>query len=128
LTRCISELRRTLGDDAKEPHVIQTIPKKGYRLMPAVDQPRKPNRRKVSAYAVVAAAALIASLVVYGLHWRGKTGRSKTLGRGREITQRQLTSNPSERSLIWAAISPDGKYLAYTDANGLYLRLLDTGE
>jgi DNA-binding winged helix-turn-helix (wHTH) protein len=27
LTRCISELRRALEDDAKEPHVIQTIPK-----------------------------------------------------------------------------------------------------
>jgi Tol biopolymer transport system component/DNA-binding winged helix-turn-helix (wHTH) protein len=133
LIRSISELRRALEDDAKEPHVIQTIPKKGYRLMPAVlmsavEQPRKPNRRKVSAYAVVAATALIVSFAVYGLHWRGKMGRPKALGRGREITQKQLTSNPPERSLTWAAISPDGKYLAYTDPDGLYLRLLDTGE
>ena len=31
LTRSISELRRVFGDDAKEPRVIQTIPKSGYR-------------------------------------------------------------------------------------------------
>ncbi|MGH9509644.1 MAG: winged helix-turn-helix domain-containing protein [Terriglobales bacterium] len=39
LTRCISELRRALEDDAKESHVIQTVPRKGYRLMPAVVYP-----------------------------------------------------------------------------------------
>jgi TolB-like protein/DNA-binding winged helix-turn-helix (wHTH) protein len=33
LTRCISELRRVMEDDAKEPRVIQTIPKRGYRLI-----------------------------------------------------------------------------------------------
>src|SRR5262245_26116818 len=33
LTRCISELRRTFDDDAKGSHVIQTIPKSGYRLI-----------------------------------------------------------------------------------------------
>ena len=33
LTRCISDLRRVLGDDARDPRVIQTIPKSGYRLI-----------------------------------------------------------------------------------------------
>src|SRR5215469_11135171 len=33
LTRCISELRKALEDDPKEPHVIETIPKRGYRLL-----------------------------------------------------------------------------------------------
>ena len=36
LVRCISELRRLLGDNPKEHRVIQTIPKKGYRLVAAV--------------------------------------------------------------------------------------------
>ncbi len=36
LTRAMSELRRALGDDARRPRIIETIPKRGYRLMPAV--------------------------------------------------------------------------------------------
>jgi DNA-binding winged helix-turn-helix (wHTH) protein/tetratricopeptide (TPR) repeat protein len=33
LTRCISELRRQLGDRADAPSYIETIPKRGYRLL-----------------------------------------------------------------------------------------------
>src|SRR5262249_61200283 len=36
LTRAISELRRVFGDDAKDPQVIQTIAKRGYRLLAPV--------------------------------------------------------------------------------------------
>ncbi len=39
LTYYISELRKVLGDDAKNPQIIQTIPRKGYRLIAAVSQP-----------------------------------------------------------------------------------------
>lgn len=36
LTHSISELRRAFEDDAREPRIIQTIPKRGYRLLPPV--------------------------------------------------------------------------------------------
>src|SRR6185503_3005364 len=36
LTRCIAELRRVLGDSRQTPVFIQTIPKRGYRLLCAV--------------------------------------------------------------------------------------------
>lgn len=36
LSRAISELRRVLGDSAKSPKFIQTIPKGGYRLIAPV--------------------------------------------------------------------------------------------
>ena len=42
LTRAVAELRRTLGDDARQPRYIETIHRKGYRLIaPAevVEQP-----------------------------------------------------------------------------------------
>jgi eukaryotic-like serine/threonine-protein kinase len=38
LTRCISELRKAFQDDPKEPQIIQTIPKRGYRLVAEVKQ------------------------------------------------------------------------------------------
>lgn len=36
LTRSVSELRKVFEDDAREPKVIQTIPKRGYRLLAPV--------------------------------------------------------------------------------------------
>ncbi len=36
LTYSISELRKALGDDARNPHIIQTISRKGYRLVAPV--------------------------------------------------------------------------------------------
>ncbi len=37
LTRAVAELRRTLGDDAKEPRYIETIHRRGYRLIAPVE-------------------------------------------------------------------------------------------
>jgi eukaryotic-like serine/threonine-protein kinase len=45
-----------------------------------------------------------------------------------EIKLRQLTSNSSENAVKTGAISPDGKYLAYTDRLGMHLKLIQTGE
>jgi eukaryotic-like serine/threonine-protein kinase len=45
-----------------------------------------------------------------------------------ELTERQLTWNPSEDWVATSAISPDGKYLAYRDQTGLLARSLDSGE
>ena len=42
--------------------------------------------------------------------------------------ERQLTANPPEDSLTGAAISPDGKHIAYHDLTGLYVRSIDSGE
>jgi DNA-binding winged helix-turn-helix (wHTH) protein/TolB-like protein len=41
LTRAVSELRRILKDDAKQPHIIETVAKNGYRLIAPVQ--RIPN-------------------------------------------------------------------------------------
>ena len=40
LTRAISELRRLFDDDPKQPRVIETIPKAGYRLIAPVKDPQ----------------------------------------------------------------------------------------
>lgn len=40
--------------------------------------------------------------------------------------QRQLTVNSSENPATGSAISPDGKYLAYTDLRGIKLKLIST--
>jgi eukaryotic-like serine/threonine-protein kinase len=52
----------------------------------------------------------------------------KTVSVAPEIKLRQLTINSSENPVGGGAISPDGKYLAYSDTRGLHLKLIDTGE
>ena len=44
------------------------------------------------------------------------------------IIQRQITSNPVNDSVYMAAISREGKVVAYTDLRGVHVRSLDTGE
>ncbi|MEO1369611.1 MAG: winged helix-turn-helix domain-containing protein, partial [Acidobacteriota bacterium] len=43
LTHCVWELRKAFGDDARKPRFIQTVPRKGYRLI-ADAKPEDPRR------------------------------------------------------------------------------------
>jgi predicted Ser/Thr protein kinase len=44
------------------------------------------------------------------------------------VSLRQLTANPMGHGVTHAAVSPDAKYLAYSDDAGLQIKLLETGE
>ncbi|HEY8521313.1 MAG TPA: winged helix-turn-helix domain-containing protein [Gammaproteobacteria bacterium] len=55
LTRCISELRRALGDERGSPRYIQTVPKRGYRLL----EPAVPREATAASPATAAAAASV---------------------------------------------------------------------
>ena len=44
------------------------------------------------------------------------------------IIQRQITSNPVNDSVYMAAISREGKKVAYTDLHGIHIRVLVSGE
>jgi serine/threonine protein kinase len=54
--------------------------------------------------------------------------KPKTVSVVPEIRMRQLTTNSSENPVIGGAISPDGKYLAYSDTRGLHIKVINTGE
>jgi len=56
--RRIADLRRHLGDDSKNPRFIQTIAKRGYRLVAPVRKPAAPNRRRWRLAAGIAALAV----------------------------------------------------------------------
>lgn len=84
-----------------------------------------PRPRLHRATIVAASVALVLAVVAGFLIGRQSQVVSTPQA---EIALRQLTANPAELPVYGAAISPDGKYVAYTDANGLFLRLIDTGE
>jgi eukaryotic-like serine/threonine-protein kinase len=70
------------------------------------------------------AAGLVASLACVGFFWLRLTRHSPHL----EVREQQITANPHGDRVTGAAISPDGKYLAYHDQTGLYLRAVNSGE
>ena len=45
-----------------------------------------------------------------------------------DLKLRQLTSNSTDNRVTSGAISPDGKYLAYADMKGMYIKNIKTGE
>jgi eukaryotic-like serine/threonine-protein kinase len=73
-------------------------------------------------FAVVAACLLLAGAYI----WRVAT--KLPVGTKLPMTQRQLTANASGHGVNGASISPDGKYLAYSDSLGLHIKLVETGE
>ena len=45
-----------------------------------------------------------------------------------DLKLRQLTSNSAENHVLGGLISPDGKYLVYSDLKGIHLRAIETNE
>ncbi len=83
------------------------------------------RRAGLAALAMVCIAVVSTILILtLRLRWLpfGRTQLPK------ELVQRQLTANSPDNPVLAAAISPDGKFLAYSDANGFHLRLISTGE
>jgi serine/threonine protein kinase len=70
------------------------------------------------------AAGILAVLLISTVVWIKKRPPSALP----ELKLRQLTFNPADNPVTSGAISPDGKYLAYSDAKGMHLQIVDTGE
>ena len=84
-------------------------------------RPKPLLRTRVVGLGAAAIIAIAITLYVLG-HLPGIPLRTP------EIKFRQLTFNSSENPVLGGAISPDGKYLAYSDLRGLHLKIIDTGE
>jgi eukaryotic-like serine/threonine-protein kinase len=82
------------------------------------------SRRWQAGAAVVLAVVVVAALVGW---WASHRGAQPKIPQPIPAARR-LTSNPTENPISVSAISPDGKYLAYSDRTGTYLRLVSTGE
>lgn len=70
LNWCIKRIREVLGDDAQHPRFIETVPRKGYRFLPVVSDPRpspiRPLRRLVMA--MLLGVVCLASTAVWTHH------------------------------------------------------------
>jgi Tol biopolymer transport system component len=80
------------------------------------------KKRKPLRWVVAGAGAL--GILALGLLWSRHT-QPPSLP---EIRQTQLTASSSDLPVSDGCISPDGKYLAYSDGKGIHLKHLATGE
>jgi Tol biopolymer transport system component/DNA-binding winged helix-turn-helix (wHTH) protein len=144
----INQIRGALADSAEDPRYVETLPRRGYRFSGTVEQnlvaklPESsardrdesvPTRRRgwnsgsetapaqhwLSAVALVLFAAAFAVAAYLLFHRVSPVGG---------IKQRRLTANPSSMPVDRAVISPDGKYLAYSDHSGIHLQLIGANE
>lgn len=85
---------------------------------PAVSLPRN----RLWAIAAFVCVALVFSAIAY--RWHSRQHAAIHL----QAKERQLTTNSSETAVVTGRLSPDGRYLAYSDVQGVHLKLLETGE
>ena len=148
LTRTIGILRRELGDSSRDSKIIETVPTRGYRFIapveilsqpsplhsaiasteeetkttPAPSVPVRPATLLLIALCTLAIITSGAAFLMYRAN--GKHGAQTE----HHLTEQRVTSNSPEAPVDSAVTSPDGKFVAYSDPTGLYLRVIASGE
>ncbi len=82
------------------------------------------KRHRKAVIGAIAALVLLIGFAWFLLHRSPAPTATPSI----ELTQKRLTFNSSENAVQSDLISPDGKYLAYSDAAGIHVKLLLTGE
>ena len=96
LKTAISDLRNALGDDARQPRFIETVPRRGYRFVGAIHA----LAAQAGAAPLPGAAPAAASAATAG---SGFIGRSDALGRLAAAWARVCAG---ERAIVWVAGEP----------------------
>jgi DNA-binding winged helix-turn-helix (wHTH) protein/Tol biopolymer transport system component len=138
INAAIKRLRIALGDSADEPRYVETLARRGYRwrftvewvkpgsAVPATaittDTPRTPVRRWVLP-AITCVLILIA-----GATYRLTKQRQPSLPNLPNVKLTQLTDNSPENPVSSGSISPDGKYVAYADLQGMHIKAVGSDE
>jgi len=142
LNAAIKRLRDALGDSADNPTFVETVARRGYRFLAPVTTPNHgtsasaadpppvavvPGPAAVHSHFWWFAAAAGVVLVLIGLKI-GFSLAQRHPAAAAQLRISELTANPADDRVRAAAISPDGKYVAFSDETGFYLRQIDTGE
>ncbi len=134
LSRCVSDLRRALGDDPRTPTLIETIPKTGYRMLvppepveapallstgdavpawaeitgphPAAETVPAARRSPMVGWGILAVFVVVALGIALWQPWTSPSPPALTMS-----TPRPVTAQTGSEGL--AALSPTGDRVAY---------------
>lgn len=149
LSRAIADLRQALGDDARAPSYLVTVPKLGYRLVAPVsfvleaattatldsstdsppvaaadptDAPARPARGLRTRWWPLLAGAVVAGLLLWW-RWAAVTPTLAPLTSAQLAQAQPLSSEPGWE--LSPRISPSGRWIAYaqTDASHAHARI-----
>jgi Tol biopolymer transport system component/DNA-binding winged helix-turn-helix (wHTH) protein len=136
LNAAIRRLRDALGDSAENPRFVATVARRGYRFIAPVDgagsvpqpveppvpeiAPKKPLWRRLP-WAIGIAAVLVIGISI-GFH------AARRFSTPAQLSKRRLTANPPDVPVRMSALSGDGRYLAFADPTGFYIREVNSGE
>lgn len=139
LNAAIRRLRDALGDSAENPTFVQTVARRGYRflapvslgavngngsihapLTPPLQFPASGHSKRWWILVGLAVLALVSLSIVIGIVSMRHPAVPARITR--------LTANPVDDPVRAAAISRDGRYIAFYDETGFFLRQIETGE
>ncbi len=88
------------------------------------------HRRKLLMILIAAVSLIVLAGITFGFNLGGVRDQLFHNDRPSALDLKlvRLTDNGSENPVHYAAISPDGKHLAYTDATGIHVKIIETGE
>jgi DNA-binding winged helix-turn-helix (wHTH) protein/Tol biopolymer transport system component len=141
LNKAISKIRSALADPPNSSRYLETVSGEGYRFIApvewlesisdiappsaesinqselTVESGLNADKSKRSLWLIAASILLI---VLGSLFWY--VGHLRSAG----IVETELTSRAPELPIEAASISPDGKYIAFADREGLWLQVIET--
>ncbi len=147
LSFTINLLRKALGDDSRQPRFIETVPRRGYRFIAPVSEasngkssievselnsPGHKNAFRKYSPSYLLPFILISLLAVLGTGMWYATSKSQEPNAPILSAPFSAEKLPTSGNSEFAAISPDGKFAAYTDVTGgkrnVWLRNLESSE
>jgi Tol biopolymer transport system component/DNA-binding winged helix-turn-helix (wHTH) protein len=140
LTRIVAQIRRALGDEAREARYVETVPTRGYRWIRPVEEAAAPHsvpevevvsrvvtRRRLSTFVAASVGVIAAVLGVLVWQRTGASGREPMANEHGVEWPVQITTHGGLD--FHPALSPQGDAIAFvSDRNGaleIYVRALD---